>query len=110
MYLGFAVFSFWIAKGSVFLYGIEKYPDGRECFIRLMMKKNKLSIFCSNTCRIETKLINGQPNPEFTWGIGVYSIIRTAEKYNGEYDFKNNQRVFVFRLIMNTEPVQGGEG
>ena len=82
---------------------VKKKSKQRECSIYLMLKrkKNKLVIYCSNTCRIETELKNGQPKPEFTGGIGVLSIIRTAEKYGGEYDFKNDNGVFVFRLIMN---------
>ena len=85
---------------------VMKEPDRRECFIHLMLKKrkNKLIISCSNTCRMETELKNGQPKAEFTGGVGVSSIIRTAEKYAGEVDFKNDNGVFVFRLIMNTEP------
>ena len=67
----------------------------------LKKKKNKLVICCSNTCRIETELKNGQPKPEFTGGVGVLSITKTAKKYDGEYDFKNDNGVFVFRLIMN---------
>ena len=31
----------------------------------------------------------------------MVSIIKTAEKFDGEYDFKNENGVFVFRLIMN---------
>ena len=86
---------------------VKKHMDERECFIHLKLrkKKNKLIISCRNTCRMETKLKDGQPQSEFTGGIGVSSIIRTAEKYDGEYDFKNEEGVFVFRLIMNTEPV-----
>ena len=61
-------------------------------------------IFCSNTCRMETELKNGQPKTEFTGGIGVSSIIKTAEKYSGIYDFKNENGVFVFRLVMNIPP------
>jgi len=82
---------------------VKKQPDERECFIHMKIKrrKNKLIIFCSNTCRRETQLKNGQPKMEFTGGIGVSSIIKTAEKYDGEYDFKNDNGVFVFRLIMN---------
>lgn len=85
---------------------VMKQRDGRECFIHLMLKKrkNKLIISCRNTCRMETELKNGQPKTEFTGGVGVSSIIRTAEKYAGEYDFKNDNGVFVFRLIMNIEP------
>ncbi|MCM1174683.1 MAG: GHKL domain-containing protein [Blautia sp.] len=77
--------------------------ESRECFIHLMLKKkkNKLIISCSNTCRMETEIKNGQPKAEFTGGIGVSSIIKTAEKYEGEYDFKNDNGVFVFRLIMS---------
>ena len=44
---------------------------------------------------------NGMPRPEATGGVGVHSIIRTAEKFEGEYDFKNDSGVFVFRLVMN---------
>lgn len=82
---------------------VKKQSKQRECSIHLMLKKkkNKLVIYCSNTCQIETELKNGQPKPEFTGGIGVLSIIKTAEKYGGEYDFKNDDGVFVFRLIMN---------
>ncbi len=85
---------------------VKKHFDERECFIHLMIKKrkNKLIIFCRNTCRMETELKNGQPKTEFTGGIGVSSIIKAAEKYDGEYDFKNDNGVFVFRLIMNIPP------
>ncbi|MCM1126949.1 MAG: GHKL domain-containing protein [Lachnospiraceae bacterium] len=87
---------------------VKKQSKERECFIHLMLKrkKNKLVILCSNTCRIETELQNGQPKPEFTGGIGVLSIIKTAENFGGEYDFKNDNGVFVFRLIMNI-PAEG---
>lgn len=94
---------------------VQKQSDGRECFIHIIIRrrKNKLIIFCSNTCRIETELKNGQPKTEFTGGIGVSSIIKTAEKYDGEYDFKNDDGVFIFRLIMNiptdTQPVEREE-
>ncbi len=83
----------------------KKNADERECFIQLTLKirKNKLIIICRNTCRKETELKDGQPKSEFTGGVGVSSIIRTAEKYQGEYDFKNENGVFVFRLIMNME-------
>ncbi len=84
---------------------VKKHPEGRECFIHLTLKqkKNKIIISCRNTCRMETQLKDGQPKAEFTGGVGVSSIIRTAEKYDGEYDFKNDKGVFVFRLIMNME-------
>lgn len=88
---------------------VKKQSNDRECFIHLMLKrkKNKLVICCRNTCRAETELKNGQPKPEFTGGIGVLSIIKTAANYDGEYDFRNDNGLFVFRLLMNIPPVDG---
>ena len=82
---------------------VKRSLKEQECFINLMLKKkkNKLIISCSNTCRKEAVLKDGKPKSEFTGGVGVSSIIRTAEKYGGEYDFRNDNGVFVFRLIMN---------
>lgn len=82
---------------------VKKQSPQQDCFINLMLKRkrNKLVICCSNTCKRETEMKNGQPKPEFTGGIGVLSIIKTAENFGGEYDFKNNEGVFIFRLIMN---------
>lgn len=81
---------------------VQRQGD-RDCFIHLTLKrkKNKLTISCRNTCRVETEIRNGLPRAEFGGGIGVSSIIKTAEKYEGEYDFKNDNGVFVFRLIMS---------
>lgn len=87
------------------LYGCMEVrkEEGRECVIRLMVrrKKNKLVIYCSNTCKVEAELEKGLPRPEDSGGIGVMSIVRTVEKFDGEYDFKNDNGVFIFRLVMN---------
>ena len=87
------------------LYGCMEVrkEEGRECVIRLMVrrKKNKLVIYCSNTCKVEAELEKGLPRPEDSGGIGVMSIIKTVEKFDGEYDFKNDNGVFIFRLVMN---------
>ncbi len=86
---------------------VKKQLPEQRCFIYLMLKRkrNKLVICCNNTCRKETEIKNGQPKPEFTGGIGVLSVIKTAENFGGEYDFKNDEGVFVFRLIMNIPPL-----
>ncbi len=82
---------------------VKMQTKERECFIHLTVrkKKNKIAIYCANTCRPEMEMRNGMPRPEATGGVGVHSIIRTAEKFEGEYDFKNDNGVFVFRLVMN---------
>ncbi len=60
---------------------VKRQTQERDCLIHLMIKKkrNKLVIYCSNTCRVETEIKDGQPKPEFTGGIGVSSIIKTAK-------------------------------
>lgn len=85
---------------------MKKQMDPRACFIRMRIRrqKNKLVISCCNSCRKEATLKDGKPGSEFTGGVGVSSIIRTAKKYDGEYDFKNDNGEFLFRLIMNMEP------
>lgn len=85
---------------------VQKHARERACSIHLMIRKKlgKLIIYCSNTCRTEIELKNGLPKPETTGGIGVLSIIKTAEKYDGEYDFKNDNGMFIFRLIINLPP------
>lgn len=87
---------------------VKKQSPERECFIHMVLKrkKNKLVISCKNTCQLETEVKNGQPKPEFTGGVGVLSIIKTAENFQGEYEFKNDNGVFVFRLIMNIPAVR----
>lgn len=82
---------------------VQKQSTERVCFIHLMLRKrqNKLVIRCSNTCSMEAALTGGQGKRGLAGGIGVLSITRTADKYNGEYDFRNDNGVFVFRLIMN---------
>ena len=82
---------------------VKKQSKNEDCFIHIMIskKKNKLVIYCSNTCRMELEIQNGQPKSETTGGIGVLSIIKTADKYEGEYDFHKNKWVFIFLLILN---------
>ena len=81
---------------------VQKHQSGRDCFIHLTLKKkkNKIVICCCNTCTMETELRHGKPKPEFTGGIGVMSITKTADKYGGKYDFENDNGIFVFRLIL----------
>lgn len=79
---------------------VKMCGDLRKCFISLMMKKkgNKLVICCKNTCRFETEL---KSKSDFSGNISVSSIVKAVEEYGGEYDFKNDNGIFIFRLIMN---------
>ncbi len=84
---------------------VKRKMEGQECFIDLALKrrKNKLIISCRNTCRKEAASKNGKPGSGFRKGVGVSSIIRTAKKYNGEYDFRNDNGVFVVRLVLSMQ-------
>ena len=53
---------------------------------------------------MESELKNEPPNAEEAGGTGVTCMIRTAEKYAGEYDYINDNGVFIFRLVMNLQP------
>lgn len=97
------------------LYGCmeaKKEEAGRECSIRLMVrrKRNKLVIYCSNTCKAEAGIEKGLPRPEDSGGIGAMSIVKTVEKFDGEYDFQNDNGVFIFRLVMNIPQEEGPLG
>ncbi len=85
----------------------NQLPD-RECCINLLVKrkKNKLVIYCGNTCKFETNTKDGFRKPEFTGGIGVSCIVKSAKNYGGEPDFRIDNGVFVFRLIINV-PEEG---
>lgn len=88
------------------LYGCmeaKKEDHNRECSIHLSIKKKKkkLAIYCSNTCKMEAQIEKGLPRPEDSGGLGAMSIVKTVEKFDGEYDFKNDNGMFVFRLVVN---------
>lgn len=88
---------------------VKMQGDLRKCFISLMVKEkgNKLVICCKNTCRFETELKYGQSKSDFTSNISVSSIIKEVQEYGGEYDFKNDNGTFVFRLVMNLSQDDG---
>lgn len=75
----------------------------RESKIYLMLRKKatKLVLSCSSTCRQEIMFTNDRLMTEDTGGIGILSILKTAEKYEGEYDYKYEDGSFVFRLLLN---------
>lgn len=72
-----------------------------EIYLMLRKKAAKLVLYCSNTCRQDIVYIKGGPLAEETGEIGVLSIIKTVQKYEGEYDVKYEDGVFVFRLLLN---------
>lgn len=87
---------------------VKKQTKERECLIHLMVieKNNKLVIYCSNTCKLGTGEAHGQPKPEFMGDIGVSNMIRTVESFGGEYEFKDDNGVFVLRLTMDIPPTK----
>ncbi len=66
--------------------------------VRILTKAERLVIVIQNTCSEELKfdLQDGADKK----GIGLASIIRSAEKYGGAADFKSNNGIFTSRIVL----------
>lgn len=73
-----------------------------EPFIELYVgrKASKLVIYERNTAREDIQFENNMPKSEYGNGIGVSSIIRSAKRYGGEYDFSVDNGVFSCQLLL----------
>ena len=66
--------------------------------VSIKHKSGRLVVSCENTC---VNSLNFEEMPEHLQGIGVHSIISTAEKYNGSCRFSANEGVFSCTVIMD---------
>ncbi len=69
--------------------------------VKIQMKNNKLAITVSNACHGEVVFENGIPQSEKS-GIGVKSMMRSADKYDGQLDFQCVDHVFKVRIVLKT--------
>lgn len=72
-------------------------------FLKLDMKQmgNKLIISCQNSCLDNIKFIDDIPVNKNNNGIGINSILKSAEKYYGITDFKTDGKVFTTNIILH---------
>ncbi|MBQ7025762.1 MAG: GHKL domain-containing protein [Peptococcaceae bacterium] len=66
--------------------------------VSIKHKSGRLVISCENTCSQSLKF---EEMPEYLQGIGIRSIISTAEKYNGSCRFSASDGVFRCTIIMD---------
>ena len=66
--------------------------------VSIKHKSQHLVLTCENSCIEE---LNFTEMPEDLYGIGIHSIISTAEKFSGTYSFSANSGVFSVKIVMD---------
>ena len=77
---------------------IESKADFPYIKVSIKHKSGRLVIRCENTC---IQSFNFEEMPEYLQGIGVHSVISTAEKFNGSCRFSAADGVFSCTVIMD---------
>ena len=81
------------------LHGAAESKAKSPCIIvSIKHKSGHLVISCENTCSRSLKF---EEMPEHLQGIGIHSVISTAEKYNGSCRFSASDGVFSCTIIMD---------
>ena len=76
----------------------EANADNPKIIVSIKHKSGRLVITCENTC---SNNLNFDEMPDYLQGIGVHSIISTAQKYNGACRFKAGDGLFRCTVIMD---------
>ena len=77
---------------------VESKANSPMITVSIKHKSGRLVISCENTCSQSLKF---EEMPEYLQGIGIRSIISTAEKYNGSCRFSASDGVFRCTVIMD---------
>lgn len=83
------------------LNGCMEAEGKRSVEISIGSKGSKLVIVCKNTCTPDILFENDLPKNRERDGIGVESILITAEKYNGVVDFSASEGIFICQVILS---------
>ena len=76
----------------------ESKAENPSISISIKHKSGRLVISCDNTC---SRTLTFAEMPEYLQGIGVHSVISTAEKYNGSCRFSAANGIFSVTVIMD---------
>ena len=66
--------------------------------VTIKHKSQHLVLTCENSCIEE---LDFEEMPEDLYGIGIHSIISTAEKFGGTYSFSAKSGVFTVKIVMD---------
>ena len=77
---------------------IESKAEKPRITVSIKHKAGRLVISCENTC---TPSLNFEEMPEYLQGIGIHSVMSSAEKHNGSCRFSAADGVFSCMVIMD---------
>ena len=77
---------------------VESKAENPSITISVKHKSGRLVISCENTCN---RALRFEEMPEHLQGIGIHSVINTAEKYNGSCRFSAENGIFNSTVIMD---------
>ena len=77
---------------------VESKAKNPSITVSIKHKSGHIVISCENTCSQSLKF---EEMPEYLHGIGIHSVISTAEKYNGSCRFSASDGVFSCTIIMD---------
>ena len=81
------------------LHGATESKAEAPCItLSIKHKAGHLVISCENTC---SKLLRFEEMPAYLQGIGIHSVISTAEKYNGSCRFSAGHGIFNCTIVMD---------
>ena len=76
----------------------EANADNPKIIVSIKHKSGRLVISCENTC---SKSLHFDEMPDYLQGIGVHSVMSSAEKHNGSCRFSAADGVFSCKVIMD---------
>ena len=77
---------------------VESKAENPKITVSVKHKSGRLVITCENSC---LKSLSFEEMPEYLRGIGVHSVITTAEKYNGSCRFSADGGIFSCAVVMD---------
>lgn len=76
--------------------------------VRMQMKGDKLTLLVKNSCNGNVAFENGIPKSGKGSGIGIQSMLQSAQLYSGQTDFQCEGKEFVLRMVLKTSSVSSG--
>ncbi len=73
----------------------------KKISISITQKYHKIVIQCQNTCGMDIPFQGRLPKKDKGSSLGVFSIMKTASRYDGETDFATKDGVFITRVLLN---------
>lgn len=73
--------------------------------VKMQIKGGKLTLLVRNSCNGRMAFENGIPKSGKGAGIGIKSMLQSAQLYNGQTDFQCEEKVFMLRMVLKASSV-----